>query len=44
MSAPKNKSFQPVAVMELLPFAVIPSIMRLPQLEYNDENLKDVVF
>ncbi|MDC3378626.1 arginase family protein, partial [Amylibacter sp.] len=44
MSAPKNKFFQPVDGMELPRFAGIPSFMRLPHLELNDENIKDVDF
>lgn len=44
MSAPKNKFFQPVDGMELPRFAGIPSFMRLPHLDLNDQNINEVDF
>ena len=44
MSAPKNNFFQPVDGMELPRFAGIPSFMRLPHLDLNDQNINEVDF
>lgn len=44
MSAPKNNFFQPVDGMELPRFAGIPSFMRLPHLNLNDQNINEVDF
>ena len=44
MSEPKNNFFQPVDGMELPRFAGIPSFMRLPHLNLNDQNINDVDF
>jgi len=44
MSAPKNNFFQPVDGMELPRFAGIPSFMRLPHVDLNDQNINEVDF
>ena len=44
MSAPKNNFFQPVDGMELPRFAGIPSFMRLPHLNLNDQSINEVDF
>ena len=44
MSSPKNNFFQPVDGMELPRFAGIPSFMRLPHLDLNDQNINEVDF
>ena len=44
MSASPNKFFQPVDGMELPRFAGIPSFMRLPHLELNDQQINNVDF
>ena len=44
MSEPKNNFFQPVDGMELPRFAGIPSFMRLPHLNLNDQNINEVDF
>ena len=44
MSSPKNNFFQPVDGMELPRFAGIPSFMRLPHLDLNDQNINEVEF
>ena len=44
MSSPKNNFFQPVDGMELPRFAGIPSFMRLPHLNLNDQNINEVDF
>ena len=44
MSEPKNNFFQPVDGMELPRFAGIPSFMRLPHLDLNDQNINEVDF
>ena len=44
MSSPKNNFFQPVDGMELPRFAGIPSFMRLPHLDLNDQNINAVDF
>jgi len=44
MSEPKNNFFQPVDGMELPRFAGIPSFMRLPHLNLNDQNINEVNF
>ena len=44
MSSPKNNFFQPVDGMELPRFAGIPSFMRLPHVDLNDQNINEVDF
>lgn len=44
MSEPKNNFFQPVDGMELPRFAGIPSFMRLPHLNLNDQSINEVDF
>jgi len=44
MSSPKNNFFQPVDGMELPRFAGIPSFMRLPHLDLNDQKINEVDF
>ncbi|MDB2610297.1 agmatinase [Amylibacter sp.] len=44
MSAPKINFFQPVDGMELPRFAGIPSFMRLPHLNLNDQSINEVDF
>ena len=44
MSSPKNNFFQPVDGMELPRFAGIPSFMRLPHIDLNDQNINEVDF
>ena len=44
MSSPKNNFFQPVDGMELPRFAGIPSFMRPPHLDLNDQNINEVDF